>query len=47
MALRRVLVAYADQIENYSECAEELGLKDVPSCEDKKAAVLDASETKP
>ena len=41
MALRRVVVAYKDQIPDYDAKAEELGLKDIPSSDEKKAEVLE------
>ena len=40
VALRRVVVAYRAQIPDYEKCAAELGLKDVPSSEDKSAEVM-------
>lgn len=40
MALRRVAVAYKDQIPDYDARATELGLRNVPSSEDKKARTI-------
>ena len=40
VALRRVVVAYRAQIPDYDKRAVELGLKDVPSSDDKSAEVL-------
>lgn len=44
LALRRVCVTYKDRIPGYAECAERLGLNDVPSSRDKQARVLDGPE---
>lgn len=41
MALRRVAVAYKDKIPGYAEKAAGLGLKDVPSSQEKSAEVMD------
>ena len=41
MALRRVAVAYKDKIPDFAAKAEELGLKDIPSSQEKKAKVID------
>lgn len=43
MALKRVVVAYRSQIPDYDAKAEELGLTDIPSSEEKKAEVLDGA----
>lgn len=43
MALRRVAVAYRDKIPDYDANAEALGLKSIPSSEDKTAEVIDSS----
>ena len=40
IALRRVVVAYRDQIPDYENRARDLGLKDVPSSDDKSAEVI-------
>lgn len=40
MALRRVAVAYKDKIPGYAEKADELGLRDVPSSQEKSAEVM-------
>ena len=48
MALRRVVVAYKDQIPDYDAKAEALGLKDIPSSDEKKAEVLEGvAESEP
>ena len=41
MALRRVIVAYRAQIPDYERRATELGLKDMPSSDDKSAEVIE------
>ena len=41
IALKRVVVAYRAQIPNYDARAEELGLTDIPSSDEKKAEVLE------
>ena len=41
MALKRVVVAYRSQIPDYDAKAEELGLTDIPSSDEKKAEVID------
>ncbi len=46
MALRRVVVAYKDQIPNYAEAAERLGLKNIPSSTEKTAEVMDGVKSK-
>jgi hypothetical protein len=43
MALKRVAVAYRDKIPDYESKAEALGLKNVPSANDKEANVIDGS----
>lgn len=46
MALKRVAVAYRNQIPDYEKRAEALGLTNIPSSDEKKAEVLDyVSET--
>ncbi|MBO6066602.1 MAG: hypothetical protein J6P80_00410, partial [Kiritimatiellae bacterium] len=44
MALKRVVVAYKDQIPDYAKAAVRLGLDKVPSSEDKEAEVLGGGE---
>lgn len=44
MALKRVVVAYKDQIPDYAKAAVRLGLDKVPSSEDKEAEVLSGGE---
>ena len=41
IALKRVAVAYRAQIPNFDSRAEALGLKNLPSSDEKKAEVLD------
>ena len=43
MALRRVAVAYKDKIPDYAAQAEALGLKSIPSSQEKSAEVMDGS----
>lgn len=44
MALKRVVVAYKDQIPDYAKAAVRLGLDKVPSSEDREAEVLGGGE---
>ena len=41
MALKRVIVAYKDNIPGFADVAGPLGLEDIPSSRDKKAKVID------
>ena len=41
IALRRVVVAYRAQIPDYESRAAALGLKDIPSSENKAAEVIE------
>jgi len=40
MALKRVVVAYRDQIPDFEEKADALGLRNIPSSDEKKAEVI-------
>ena len=40
MALKRVAVAYRDRIPNFAAKAKELGIDNIPSCQDKDAEVI-------
>ncbi len=44
IALKRVAVAYRAQIPNFDSRAEALGLKNLPSSDEKKAEVLDGAD---
>lgn len=45
LALKRVAVAYREQIPDYEARAKELGLRDIPSSDEKKAEVIDRGGT--